>query len=103
MCRYGMRNLSSPRSQKPTASMMAIVASTVLPIIGVFPFQNRDGYSVFPFASRVPGAGGKPESNGGPPEARLGFRGIKSKSRPVAVVGINAGAGRKNLRAHVVA
>src|SRR5713101_5241590 len=77
MCRYGMRNLSSPRSQKPTASRMAIVASTVLPIIGVFPFQDRGGYWVFPCASRVPGAGGKPESNGGPPEARLGCRGKK--------------------------
>src|SRR5216683_5296497 len=101
MCLYGMRNLSSPRSQKPTASRMAIVASTVLQIIGVFPFQDRDGYRVFPCASRVPGAGGKPESNGGPPEARLGCRGRKSKSRAVAVVGIKASAGRKNWRAEV--
>src|SRR5229473_2295242 len=101
MCRYGMRNLSSPRSQKPTASRMAIVASTVLPIIGVFPFQDRNGYGVFPCASRVPGAGGKPESNGGPPEACLGCPGRESMSRAVAIVGIESGARRKNWRAEV--
>src|SRR5438309_1903948 len=101
MCRYGMRNLSSPRSQKPTASRMAIVASKVLPIIGVFPFQDRDGYRILPCASRVPGAGGKPESNGGPPEARLGCRGRRSMPRAVAVVEIKAGARRKNWRAEV--
>src|SRR6266446_6563369 len=100
MGRYGMRNLSSPRSQKPTASRMAIVASTVLAIIGVFPLQG-DGYRVFPWASEVPGAGRKPESNGGPPEARLGYRGRKSMARAVAVVGMKAYVRRKNWRADV--
>ena len=41
-----MRNFSSPISQKPQASRMAIVASKALAIIGVFPFQNKNGRSV---------------------------------------------------------
>ena len=42
---------------------------------------------VFPETHWVSGAGGKPLSNGGPPEARLGFQGAGSTAWAVAHVG----------------
>jgi hypothetical protein len=82
-------------------SRMAIVASTVLAIIGVFPFQERDNYSVFRCASRVPGAGGSPKATEALQKRAWGVEGRKSVARAVAVVGMKACARRKKWRAEV--
>src|SRR5258708_18192273 len=81
---YGTKNLSSPMSQKPSASRMAMVMSRTLAII----VNLRETSSCFFRAPQTSlGAGRQPDSNGGPPEARLGCRGLRSMGRDGAHVG----------------
>ena len=47
------------------------------------------------------GAGRQPESNGGPPAARLGCRGLRSMGRDVAHVGRRTTEGKEKWRAEV--
>src|SRR5437899_5338048 len=85
-------------SQKPTASRMATVISSTLAIIGS-PRENQTCF--FRESPLFPGAGRQPDSNGGPPAARLGCRGLRSMGRDVACVGRRTTDGREKGRAEV--
>src|SRR5258708_13309147 len=85
-------------SQKPSPSKMAIVMSRTLAIIG----SLRETWCYFfcDCPSSL-GAGRQPDSNGGPPAARLGCRGLRSMGRDVANVGRRTTNGREKGRAEV--
>src|SRR6266852_3623487 len=85
-------------SQKPSASSMAMVMSKTLAIIG----NLRETYScLFRDSPSSLGAGRQPESNGGPPAARLGCQGPRSTGRDVAHVGRRSKGEREKWRAEV--
>src|SRR5580692_6273883 len=85
-------------SQKPSASSMAMVMSKTLAIIG----SLRETQScLFHDSSLSLGAGRQPESNGGPPAARLGYPEPRSMGRAVAQVGRRTTGGREKWRAEV--
>src|ERR1700693_1023943 len=86
---YGTKNFSSPMSQKPSARRRAMVRKRALAIlIGTSRGRASKGFSLNHF--RNSRAGGKPESTGGPPEARLVCRGRGSIGTAVAWIGSKA-------------
>src|ERR1700676_3861080 len=85
-------------SQNPSASNMAMVMSSTLPIIGSL---RQTQPSFFCDSPLFLGASRQPESNGGPPAARLGYRGPLPMGRDVAHVGRRATEGREKWRAEV--
>src|ERR1041384_7397940 len=77
---------------------MAMVMSSTLAIIGSLRETQTCFFRDFPLFL---GAGRQPESNGGPPAARLGCRGARWMRRDVAHVGGRTTEGRKKWRAEV--
>src|SRR5450759_4319559 len=85
-------------SQKPSASRMAMVMSRTLAIMG----NLQENWSCFFRGSPSSlGAGRQPDSDGGPPAARLERRGLRSMGRDVAHVGRRTTGGREMWRAEV--
>src|SRR5579885_589492 len=82
-------------SQKPRARRRAIVTMSALAIIASLQALPR----FVPDTSRGQGAGGRPESTGAPPEARLGYRGREPMGRAVAFVWPRTGGSRQKWRA----
>src|SRR5580704_6366920 len=85
-------------SQKPSASRMAMVMSRMLAIIGSL---RETQPCFFRDSPRFLGAGRQPDSNGGPPAARLGYRRPRSMGRDVTHVGRRTTGGRGKGRAEV--
>src|SRR5208282_6811573 len=79
---------------------MAIVKSRALAIIMNSPIPVRVVVGV-PQTLWAPGSGPKPGNNGGPPGARLGYRGLRSMSRDAPYVGRRTTGGREKWRAEV--
>src|SRR5713101_7836599 len=95
---YGTKNFGSPMSQKPSASRMAMVMSRTLAVIG----NLQENWSCFFRDSPSSlGAGRQPESNEGPPAARLRRRGLRSMGTDVARVERRTTRGREKWRAEV--
>src|SRR5713226_8018314 len=83
-------------SQKPSASRMAMVMSRTLGIIGNL---QENWCCFFRDSPSSLGAGRQPDSNEGPPAARLGCREGRSMGTDVARVGRRAqGEGRNGVR-----
>src|SRR5208282_4578910 len=79
---------------------MAIVKSRELAIIRNSPVLVRVVVGI-PQTLSAPGSGPKPGNNGGPPEARLGYRGLRSMGRDEPYVGRRTTGGREKWRADV--
>src|SRR5260370_23865329 len=85
-------------SQKPSARRMATVTSRALAIIwGV----RAMAFCLCPHFRTLGGAGRQPDSNGGPPAARVGYRGPRSTGWDVAHAGSRTTERKEKRRAEV--
>src|ERR1700693_4068634 len=85
-------------SQKPSASRIEMVMSSTWAIIGSLRKTQTCFFRDFPLFL---GAGRQPASNGGPPAARLGYRGLRSMGRDMVHVGRRTTNGREKWRPEV--